>query len=315
MKTEQPISPPFFSVVIPLYNKENFIQNCLKSVLNQSFTNFEVIIIDDGSTDESFTKAKQIKDPRFSLYQQKNHGVSVARNKGVKKSKAAFIAFLDADDQWYPEHLAMIYSMIKNHPKQQLFATNYQIEIAPKQYRNTKFSVAVTKPTQVINNFFEASLKDSILHTITTVIRKSVFIEEGGFNPSIPSGQDTDLFIRLGLKYAIVFTPKLGAKYNIFSENNLSKTKHFKIRLQLLKAYENIENEYLQQYINLNRYAIGLGAKLAKNKAFYSAKKDLNFNLLSTKQKILFLLPSRLLKVLKKIQDIMTKKGIYITSI
>ena len=96
-----------FSVVIPLYNKENHIQKTLNCVLSQSFTNFEIIIINDGSTDNSLKKAEDIKDSRIFLYSIKNQGVSNARNYGIKKANSDYICFLDADDFWYNNHLSV----------------------------------------------------------------------------------------------------------------------------------------------------------------------------------------------------------------
>ena len=97
---------PYFSVVIPLYNKEEHILATLNSVLQQTFKDFEVIIVNDGSTDNSVNVVAQIKDKRIQLLTLDNQGVSYARNYGVLKSKANFIAFLDADDIWFPNHLS-----------------------------------------------------------------------------------------------------------------------------------------------------------------------------------------------------------------
>uniref|UniRef100_A0A4W5LYG6 Glycosyltransferase 2-like domain-containing protein n=1 Tax=Hucho hucho TaxID=62062 RepID=A0A4W5LYG6_9TELE len=98
----------FFSVIIPLYNKECFIENTLKSVLSQTFTAFEVIIINDGSTDKSEEKALQFKDSRIRYYSKENGGVSTARNFGIDKAKSVYITFIDADDYWYPTFLESI---------------------------------------------------------------------------------------------------------------------------------------------------------------------------------------------------------------
>ena len=91
---------PFFSIVIPLYNKENYIGHTLKSVLNQAFQDFEIIIVNDGSTDKSLEKVNSIKDARVQLFSIENRGVSYARNYGIEKALASLIIFLDADDTW-----------------------------------------------------------------------------------------------------------------------------------------------------------------------------------------------------------------------
>ena len=96
---------PFFSIIIPLYNKENFIVKTINSALRQTFSNFEIIIINDGSTDESLNRLKIFNDRRIRIFDIPNSGVSVARNYGIKKSKSKMIALLDSDDIWEKNHL------------------------------------------------------------------------------------------------------------------------------------------------------------------------------------------------------------------
>ncbi|MFA6873908.1 MAG: glycosyltransferase family A protein, partial [Bacteroidaceae bacterium] len=113
------------SVIIPLYNKERYIKRAICSVLNQSFGNFEIVVINDGSTDNSASIVESIDDTRIKLINQKNTGVSAARNKGIAESKYDFIAFLDADDEWKENHLAIIASLIEKYPLCGVFATSY----------------------------------------------------------------------------------------------------------------------------------------------------------------------------------------------
>lgn len=98
---------PFFSIIIPAYNLENYIAAALQSVLVQTFQNFEIIIVDDGSSDETVSIIQSFHDPRIRLVSQVNGGVSRARNAGMKKAVGAYIAFMDGDDYWYPEHLEL----------------------------------------------------------------------------------------------------------------------------------------------------------------------------------------------------------------
>ena len=98
----------YFSIIIPLYNKESYIQRAIKSVLLQTYQDFELIIVDDGSTDGSFEAASAIQDPRIHIVRQENRGVSAARNRGVSEAKYDWVAFLDADDEWLPEFLEMM---------------------------------------------------------------------------------------------------------------------------------------------------------------------------------------------------------------
>src|SRR6056300_1045134 len=101
---------PYFSVVIPLYNKEKFIEDTLKSVLNQTFNDFEVIIVNDGSSDNSLSIVEQFKSEKIRLFTNKNRGLSYTRNFGIKKAKSQYIGFLDADDLWENDFLETVYN-------------------------------------------------------------------------------------------------------------------------------------------------------------------------------------------------------------
>ena len=103
-----------FSVVIPLYNKEKYISRAIKSVIEQTYKIFELIIIDDGSIDNSVNIVKKHKDSRIRLIEQENSGVSATRNKGIKNAKYNYIAFLDADDEWKPNFLDTIVRRIES---------------------------------------------------------------------------------------------------------------------------------------------------------------------------------------------------------
>ena len=107
---------PFFSIIIPVYNKETFLENTIKSVLQQSFTDFELIIINDGSTDNSESKIKSFSDPRITYLKKENGGVSTARNLGIEMAAASYITFIDADDYWYPNFLEEMVSSIEQFP-------------------------------------------------------------------------------------------------------------------------------------------------------------------------------------------------------
>ena len=107
----------FVSVVIPLCNKESYIRRALNSIVNQSFQDFEVIIVDDGSTDKGAEVVRGFDDPRIRLIQQENSGTFTARNRGIKAARGDLIAFLDADDEWKPEHLEVLLRLQEKYPR------------------------------------------------------------------------------------------------------------------------------------------------------------------------------------------------------
>ena len=106
-----------FSIVIPLYNKELSISNTIQSVLDQTFQNFEIVIVNDGSTDNSVKEVEEFDDKRIRLIHQKNQGVSAARNRGIEEAKYEWVAFLDADDLWMKEHLEEYAKVVIENPQ------------------------------------------------------------------------------------------------------------------------------------------------------------------------------------------------------
>ena len=116
-----------FSVIIPLYNKENYIKKVINSVLDQTFLNFELIIINDGSTDDSLSIAQQFTDTRIKIVIQENLGVSVTRNNGVRLAKYENIAFLDADDWWDCHFLEEMYKLVTDYPDAGLYGCKYYL--------------------------------------------------------------------------------------------------------------------------------------------------------------------------------------------
>lgn len=119
------VAPPLFSVVIPLYNCRDYIGSAIQSVLNQTFDDFEIIMVDDGSTDSSDEIVKSIADPRIRYIRQENQGVSVARNTGIENAYGEFVAFLDADDYWQCQHLEFAAQIFRQRKDINWFASKY----------------------------------------------------------------------------------------------------------------------------------------------------------------------------------------------
>lgn len=289
---------PFFSIVIPLYNKENFIQDTLKSVLNQSFQDFEVLIIDDGSTDKSLEKAKSVSDNRIRIFEQENKGVSEARNKGIKEANTNYIAFLDADDYWYPHFLEEMHKHIKISPQQKVFACAIEFQIKDKTIPSV-YSIEKKGGYQVVN-YFESSLKQSVLWSSSAVFEKSVFEVSGVFNPNYQAGEDTDMWVRIGLRFPVVFIWKIGARY-VFAQNSLSLSRKKLVSKADFEEYVELEkqNPQLKKFLDYNRFSLAIENKLSKNqKNFERFINQINPNNLSLRKKILIKLPSSILLLL-----------------
>lgn len=301
----------FFSVIMPLYNKENFIENTIQSVFDQTFQDFEIIVVNDGSTDKSEEKLLQFKDSRISYFSKNNEGASTARNYGIEKANAAFITFLDADDYWYPTFLETMFNNISKVPDQKVFSGAIEIDTFRKIIRS-HYSISKSGNEFEIVNYFQASLKETVLCTSCAVFHKTVLDEAGNFDTKIKSGQDTDLWIRIGLLYPVVFSWKILARY-VYDPKSLSKNnKLIKEKMDFSK-YEEAEktNSDLKKFLDLNRFSLAVKSKLAGEKALFAAySKPINLKELSFKKRILLLLPAFILVPLIKLKTVLANLGL-----
>ncbi|MEL1255297.1 glycosyltransferase family 2 protein [Flavobacterium sp. DGU38] len=301
---------PYFSIIIPLYNKENFIENTLKSVLNQNFTDFEVIIVNDGSTDSSEEKVLQFNDSRVHYYRQKNDGVSAARNYGIEKAKSDYIAFIDADDYWYPGFLGEMFKNIKTCPELKVFSAAIEIETS-KSVIPAHYSIKKTGDFEVVN-YFKGSSKRTVLCSSSAIFHKTVFEHSGSFDTKIKSGEDTDLWIRIGLAYPIHFSWKILARYT-YDPDSLSKKHKITIDSINFYKYQLLEetNPELKKFLDLNRFSLAIKSKLIKDKkSFNKLYKQIDLNKLSLKKRLLLRLPSFLLKILIALKTILANFGL-----
>ena len=305
-----------FSVVIPLYNKANYIQNCLESVLKQTHKEFEVILVNDGSTDGSETVVERFQDSRVRLVHQENKGASAARNKAISLAKHEWIALIDADDYWYPNHLEELQNTIEQFPKADVVCNNYEILLEKDYVKHPTFSIEYPLKAQYIEDYFKGSLIDPIAWTSALSFTSSTFRKVGEFDTNIKSGQDIDLMVKFGLAATIAFNPKTSSRYIINSENNLAKTNYFPDRLYFISKYKREENKNssLKAYLDINRYALVIRCKLASIPLWEEIIHEINPKNLNYKQKILLRLPANNLISIKRFQNYLIDKGLYITS-
>ena len=213
-----------FTVVIPLYNKEKHINRAIKSVLNQTYKKFELLIIDDGSTDNSYEEAKKINDTRINIIRQKNEGVSAARNKGIGMAKNNFIAFLDADDEWKPYFLYKIKCLIDKFPSAGAYATSYEQKKENGNLIRRPFEKKFPKNwSGIIDDYFKYAINYPIITASSVVIPKYVFKKVGYFPVGIKRGEDLDLWIRIALRYDIVYYNQSCSIYYLDTKNRASE--------------------------------------------------------------------------------------------
>lgn len=308
---------PFFSVVIPLYNKERHIEDTLQSVLNQTFKDFEIIIVNDGSTDDSLKKVETFKDERIRVFSHENRGASETRNFGIENAKAMHIALIDADDIWFPNHLEEHHKAICKFPDCALYTNAYKLKMVDDHLIDAIYNVPTQKAPIILEDFFLASTIHPVVMTSSIVFKKSDFNDLGGYNPEIISGQDVDLMIRFGLHKTVVFNPVRTCYYDKTVPYSLSKENHQHIKLKMLSSFSEFEktNESLRRYLALNRYSLAIQCKQASNKI--TLKKllpQIDKSYLTSKQKVLLAMPKQVLKYQKTLYYFLIKNGRYIST-
>ncbi|MDY9927886.1 glycosyltransferase family A protein [Methanosarcina sp.] len=207
--------------MIPLYNKEPHIKRALDSVISQTIQDFEIIVVNDGSTDKSADIVKSFNDARIRLINQKNAGVSVARNRGINEAKADLIAFLDADDTWMPDYLETILRLRVKYPYAGLYATSMKTEL------DEESGEPVPNEGLILNYFKVCMTKDvikrALFNTCSATIPKKIFSEIGGFQTSFWWGEDVDMWGRIALEYPIAYNNQVCAIYYQNVVNSSSK--------------------------------------------------------------------------------------------
>lgn len=302
----------FFSVVVTVYNKEEFISETLQSVLNQTFTDFEVVVVNDGSSDGSLAVIEEFKDNRIRVLNQVNQGASAARNNGMLVAQGEFIALLDGDDLWESNYLEQIHNAVNIHPEKQVFASAISHKYNGR-IEDVSYSFERTKDILVLD-YFAASKKHPILTSSSIVFRKKEILEKvGKFDESIKSGEDTDYWISLGLHYPIVFLTR-PLVYYIYSSTSLSNAYYSLAMKPRFDKYleEEKKNEDLRHYVNQNRYSMALMAKIYNEHKMYNFYKSyLTTSDLSLKKRFLLNSPRWILNLFLKLKSFSGKKLYY----
>jgi glycosyltransferase involved in cell wall biosynthesis len=302
---------PEISVIIPVFNKEKYIANTIQSVLNQTFKDFELIIIDDGSTDHSIEIIKGFSDPRIHIYQQENRGVSLARNFGASQSQSGLLAFLDADDIWYDNHLSEINQMYHHFPEAVYFATGYQIKYNEKLTKD--YSFHFEKNPVLLYKHYQYDNGKALFFTSNFCVKKGIFEFEGGFNPHIHA-EDTDLFLRLGLHYPLAYSQNITMLHINEADNSLFANYQTDKKVKLLENFIEAEknDKKLKAFLDLNRFVWVIEYRLSgQTTKANKLLKQIELKNLNQKQKFLLSLPVFMLKRLKKIHKILLQSGLH----
>ncbi len=225
------------SVVIPTYNSITYLPKTIESVLNQTFTDFEVIIIDDGSSDNTQEWISNLEDPRIKTVVQTNQGVAVARNTGIAAASGDYIAFLDSDDLWKPTKLEKQVQCLEANPG--IGLVNTWIENIDKQGNYLATVPAPEAEGNVWNQIIEENL---VLCGSVPMIRRCCFESVGEFDSNLLSAEDWDMWIRIAANcsFALIREPLVSYRQHLQSKSN-NLEKHLLHRLRTIdKTFESV---------------------------------------------------------------------------
>jgi glycosyltransferase involved in cell wall biosynthesis len=233
---------PLVSVVIPTYNYAQFVSEAIRSVLAQTFRDFEIIVIDGGSTDDTRSIVEQLGAQVRYIYQE-NQGPIVARNTGIQAARGQYIAFLDADDLWLPHKLERQMALMQLQPEVGLvYSTIYQFESKSGAIVG-EYPLSDCRQGHVLRDLY----LQCFVPSPTPLVRKSVLDDVGVFDENIRYGsEDWDLWLRIAARYDFVFVPEPLAKYR-YHTSHRSKEGHLRREQQTLEIIEKAARNYPEE--------------------------------------------------------------------
>lgn len=302
------------SVIIPLYNKVSYIEETIASVLAQTFDEFELLVVNDGSTDNSLSIVEKINDTRVQIISIENAGVSVARNTGIKAAIFPWIALLDGDDWWAPTFLEDMVNAIEKYPDEVLFASGRSRVFGSDIERYSHPLLPKDGETELLSYFKIIAEHLPLINSSNVVIKRSHFDDAGYFRAGQKQHEDHDLWMRLSINNEVVFINKNLSFYRKVLSGSASSLPYnaldFYDFLNTIIEVRNETSHTNKSFINTyaNRYAL---LTYIKNYGSYTTdeknilSKPLN-ELTSGKYKFIYnlskLLPINLYPILKKIQ-------------
>ncbi|MDR1847441.1 MAG: glycosyltransferase [Bacteroidales bacterium] len=308
----------FFSIVIPLYNKAEYVAKTIESVLSQTYKNFEVLIIDDGSTDGSLEVVGRYIDDRIRIVQQKNAGVSAARNTGIKAAQYELIALLDADDWWDKSYLEEMSGLISQYPDVSIYSS-----------QNATVRNAIIFPAKkILNSIDSIGCFDAIemgiklnylpIHSSSVIFKKDILQASGLFDERIAYFEDYDFFLRIGIYSKLAYIEKKPLCY-YNHDIDLSKravgnlppiNKHF---LFYLDKFESLFNKSVVLKPFLQQFALNNLFLFRQDKNYATIKKkilsQIEIKQFSLKHIIYYYFPEPVLQLILDVHK--TTKNIY----
>jgi glycosyltransferase involved in cell wall biosynthesis len=304
----------FFSVIIPLYNKQNAIAKTLQSIVLQTYKNYEIIVIDDGSTDNSFSMAKQFFNANLNvesrIIYKENGGVCSARNVGVKEAKYNYIALLDADDLWERNYLEEQIKLVNDFPEAKMWGVNYAETYSGKIARDVPTGLPKSYRGYVDDYFRIKGRVSDLFHSSAVVIEKEVFEHVGYFDERIKYAEDNDMWFRIIATNKVAFYDKYLVKYVQDAENRAMNQKH-ELKYFLPFYVDKYKDEIFKSNSMFYRW-INCWCAIHLRKYFFEeingqredakvAVKKLDYSVIPKKYKYLFGLPYPFARLLNKL--------------
>ncbi len=269
---------PFFSVVLPTYNRRKQLERCLRSIDLQTFKDYEVIVVDDGSTDDT-PQFISNDYPRIKYFRQKNQGVSKARNTGMELAEGSYIAFIDSDDVWYSHRLEVLHKVIRNLPENLGLIFNDLDKLENEKgtlhsYSDDYFNVKRTKVlnemttacqvdwdgsdlTIAYGNIFRGLLHGNVIQPSCAVMNKEVYSHVGGFREDYRVANDSEYFLRVSKDFKVAFVPMIltsldppRSKISLsLSSNSIEKINNMILTIASYRAQE--KNPNLKKHLQI----------------------------------------------------------------
>ena len=305
-----------FSVVIPLYDKEEYVAQTLKSVVGQTFQNFEVIIINDCSTDDSLNVVKTVHDHRIKIIEHsENKGLSASRNTGINAATHPYIAFLDADDYWDSTYLETIRNLIKEYPNESVFATHYRENFKDKFFiPKSNFPVSSKGKTFLVRDFFEINLGRLIVTQSCIVVHKTVFEQIGYYDENVTFAEDIDFYIRCFHTYNLAYYNDVCHTQNAAISGSVTNSVSHKKTFPKLHKYLN-DSDSLDKFINFYTYCFYRRMKNeSARKEMRVYRKQIKFNSLTVLQVLFIYLPLPFYLFLIRVKKRLLNKGYHVSS-
>ncbi len=253
---------PLFSIVIPTFNRANFIEKSIKSVVSQSFTDYELIIIDDGSTDNTRQTVRPFISPKIRYLYQKNQERSTARNNAIEAAKGTYVCFLDSDDFYLPNHLETFYQAIKTLKDQKAMLYSGNFELIEGQL------IKKPLPSLVSKNPIKALLDYTVFPTCACIERS--ILKEFRFNPKNNVWEDTELWLKIATKYPIIQLDKHTCVWQMHPQSTTQQIERNLTKNDIKQDIEKKKN-ILQTYIDQQHIKQSeVNEFIAKNYYYYA---------------------------------------------